>query len=1036
MSPPPVPTVDRRTPKERGRWDSLIPSTRSGARGQRRPSPPEEEDAAILALQYRRLVETCREHVKAVSLETTTDHPLFSSEHSDLVHLMDFLSEHYDRLPVDATVPIVIPELFSTILQWPRVDARLVSRLLPKLLPPLSSPRYAAALLLGGADHTPPRTSQLLHGLQQWLPQSADCLAAVLLILSASDSTAKPSRTNARRALHHDLDMVRLQSYWIAQLDAAMAMTSSRDAGGAEEATSALQLLRCTLQCAPQICSSHTFVPALLFPQYCSTTQVPRGPVCHCVTATTASLLQVWHGDRAPFVGVAGDCLVLFLRHTPWSLWLGHSSTHGAVGKRSPLPRSSFQQNLCDLLHDIIRIAACKLRRRNGDDLDDIEDIAPSMPSLWQAIFMNIPYHCSSGARSSLDYGYEESAVDLVDQLMIGSARSTGRTVLIECVRGCPTPAGVLAHTAVPVEQWLRHRKGRVWVRDLLVWFLKENGTSTVGTSLLSKNVSLLCAILGSYPSILLDQESLDESDGNTCVENQNDTWPLFQRFTNQFSANDPVFAARCIEKLLHGRQCYMKSQIEWHQRELLEFCVPMMERWILQDPCDSAVATLAMSGFASLFPQDWDTIPFLACPVDVKRLIRQMIALCTSASRSDSFRSSSCKAMGSFCTNFIASRFCNGASDLDNNGTIRLEFCVDVLSSMKYILVNDNSSSVQCMAMFVIGNLSHSIVQSLHAASLPYDDSLACGLSQELELIHAVTALCLLSISKDHAKNEKLVTNAVRTTGYMTVLMVDLQKRGAQLSGLELIISEDSIQQLVQRVLHTYTQNIRTAIELGSSSDDDPAQNRWSWKQRSGIKKQGWGSCNALSFLFENNLWIDSFGSDTSDSIVFYQEATSCLVECLENLNMVHEKIVVSACVALRSIPDLTLLESNVLSRSLVACTMILFDEGSEFTTGIQRQQMQKLHTEVAGFLFRLVSHVSIPQLHLALQVPAFCSCLDDLYCWMIQHTSLPGHTYHCFAVAISNAAANVSVQVEEQFQCQAQSYSSRVQLDVSEEL
>jgi hypothetical protein len=342
--------------------------------------------------------------------------------------------------------------------------------------------------------------------------------------------------------------------------------------------------------------------------------------------------------------------------------------------------------------------------------------------------------------------------------------------------------------------------------------------------------------------------------------------------------------------------------------------------------------------------------------------------------------------------------------------------------SFKQILLMHKYTVAVQSMAMFAIGNLSHAIVTATATAFTILDTM------YDMDILLSLTELCLQSMSNP---NEKLATNAVRTTGYMTGIIL---RYHCQLLG-KYDCYRSTTNELLQRVTKVYVAHIRSAVALGSSLDTYNDVN-CSWKQKMAIKKKGWGSCNALSFLLERNILTELCYSERASDIAYSigKEVVSCLVECIESLNIVHEKIVISASIALRSISDISSLDDgdndHLLGRVMVACCTFVFANES-----IGEPKPKHLLVEIDLLLSYLLSNCTMQIVQGALKLETFVFTLPQLFKWMVKQNSSPS-SFECFAISIAMSGLNVDVEVEQQFMNHFRSHGTNIHSDLLDEI
>lgn len=196
-------------------------------------------------------------------------------------------------------------------------------------------------------------------------------------------------------------------------------------------------------------------------------------------------------------------------------------------------------------------------------------------------------------------------------------------------------------------------------------------------------------------------------------------------------------------------------------------------------------------------------------------------------------------------------------------------------------------------------------------------------------------------------------------------------------------------------------------------------------------IRKQGWGSCNSLSFLLERNVFAHvhfTNGDDDGSDLV------SCLLECFENIYTIHEKIVLSACSAFRSIPDLSVMivSDKLYGRAIAACCMFLFgDESTKYSGSPQKN----IYGEMELVLATVLSRCRATSIVEALRDETFVSNIHQLFQWMLLQGFSP-EPFRLFTNAFSLSGSVTDVNVEQQFINHIRSNNSNIQSDLEDEL
>jgi hypothetical protein len=309
-------------------------------------------------------------------------------------------------------------------------------------------------------------------------------------------------------------------------------------------------------------------------------------------------------------------------------------------------------------------------------------------------------------------------------------------------------------------------------------------------------------------------------------------------------------------------------------------------------------------------------------------------------------------------------------------------------------------------MALFAVGILA----QALLSHSSPH---IANGLDAHLVIKLAESSLTLMADA-----DKKVAVTAVRATGCFACLV--LQHRDyleASAVGFRAVA-------YLEGVVQSIVQNVRAAVSLALCT----GLGHLSWKQRSGIKKQGWGACNALANLFKHDI-----SKEASGCARICQEAVSCLMNCAEHVSSLNEKVAISALAALQSIDRISLsrilLDATTAGYALESCFVFLFDECNF------RVMNPYLLLEVKAFLAHVLPCVSALDVKHMIQSDALTSRLGQLYLWMVEQ-DCPLATFACIAVALQTWGVCIDMQVEQQFFNRAMCRGTQFQNDQLDEL
>ena len=1007
--------------------------------------------------QYRFLQAAC---YHSLQQNGTSKSPVFLLE-SPFYNLLDFMANHFKILPAEETATVVVYDillpmlvLISTSEEWQQLPGNAavtsltisIANIIQTLL--LSSPHASAMLspiTLISMEDVPvgdysildlnhvhqsnqdqsdnknnPTRLKLWSVLQQCLPMTVECFTLCVQVTKRlDDNLTLPNRATTKLStIHHasphhvHLDLFHVIKYL---REAFVTATEHLTDQVSESATLfkqlgyGLHLLLALLQYKPTnkvLTSSVSFIQSILFRNYATRNDSRQHRAVDCPfcgwhhTETQSSFLKILHGNPSQ-KALALQCASELLQSMPLSLWLGS-------GSKKSKKLSTFQQNVIDVLEEFIRIAICQVKQPlllTSSHSEDRKSL-PATETYIKAILTHIPFDDAEGfLQNTGSRGYDTLAVALVDAMLsqsLASIKNGYAPIIKECLRGHTTTTGPLSRTSPPLEIWLQ-QKGRAFLKQLL--------SRTVLSVPSPSELSLMYDILRSHPELIFtNPTTIDQEDASLS------SWSHLERCVKHYTVSEPDMVAQCIEQLLLGRQMYMKELIKIQSvayvsfDELLAVMLPIFESYITGQHVSDFVQGLACSGFSHLLIGDWNMIIEKSSkhgmPI-LKRmlmLIQRITENCTGTCVSEGLRVSCCKAIGNISTTLIPSSIEAENYEMAHRTTMKFFIALQQALSRNY------SIATRCMAMFAIGNLSHTVVTTPKIFNLFHED--------ELDMFIKVADMCIWHMSDI---NEKLATNAVRTTAYMCILVLQCQDQHD--SG---VIAQKQL--LFRRVTTTYVENIRSVIALESLVN--PA-GQPSWKRRMAIRKQGWGSCNSLSFLLERNVSANvhfTNGDDDGSDVV------SCLLDCFENIHTIHEKIVLSACSAFRSIPDLSVMivSDKLYGRAMVVCCTFLFGDESTKCTG---SSQKKVYGEMELVLAKVLSHCRATGILEALREETFVSNLHQLFQWMLHQDCSP-ETFRLFATAFTLSGSVTDVNVEQLFINHIRSNDSNNQSELEDEL
>lgn len=174
------------------------------------------------------------------------------------------------------------------------------------------------------------------------------------------------------------------------------------------------------------------------------------------------------------------------------------------------------------------------------------------------------------------------------------------------------------------------------------------------------------------------------------------------------------------------------------------------------------------------------------------------------------------------------------------------------------------------------------------------------------------------------HAQNssiiscfEKVSSNAIRSIGHLTVLLLDESYR------VSLVAVPWNVDLFCQNVVLAMSEKVSSVPTVLSNS----CGARLSWKQRSNIKKHGRIACNSLALMLQN-LRISDMAAH--DGVVPCQTALKSIFKCVNCLGTtLDEKVIVAAILASRALPSSSLArvsgKSGLVGKTIVSCISFL---------------------------------------------------------------------------------------------------------------
>jgi hypothetical protein len=912
-------------------------------------SQKSDGDQALI-VRFRLLRDACRSNEDQHGSKENLPSP--QVDPSKVAALAGFVARHRDILPAEETATAVVRDIFLPLL-GAGVASNVTSIIFDAISELLQNDKHASAMLAhltegveeSGTEHVAKNATRvrLFAVLQEMLPDSAACLTSALRAAHRVDGrSAIPA---AARKLDHGVGSTSEISLSAVKDFLASSLKDSVD----EQPTlDAMNLLLALSRFMPH--SAQSLVSILLWDN------APHSSACrhcHCGFSSEddnmpSAFLRTLHSVRDPeTLSVTMQCAAALLGSLPLHQWLPSSSSttrHLAspaiTSQRRHCSPSSFQTLVAKAVGSLLRIAICRRL--------DCQDAAYA--AFVKSILVQVPYSIHDDGRFTSSCTYGSMAIELVNQL---SLSVSGQKIMVDCLGGHVTPSGRLTETSIPVDAWLRSSRGSSFVEDLLCRGLQPNVEKSI--------IRLIQAIVRVSPGAVLHRRK---------------TWTKLRIFIESAIYRSPLLAAQTLERLLRGRFDFMKepaAPCDMTEIEFLAFTMPLLASFASKEQ-SRPVQCAGCEGYASLRHDDWLCTSFQA-----EAHIKLLLSRC-SAETPEDVAATACKAIGSVCSTYFESK---------NEDALDSGLVSDIIHSLCHPM--DRPGSVQCMALFAMGNLT----QTLYRRSLNLGQQGACDICFVAEL-----SLALIS-----SANEKVAVNAIRVSAWL-VCWVFRYPTACETARRDHAFSAVTY---LQHVVQALRDSIRSVLLLCNDG-----VHLLTWKQRSKAKKQGWGACNALAVLFENHFATSSGYEDMTWSI--YETAVSSLMDCIANLTRLHEKVAMSAVAALvkldRSSFATLVASTDKVGMSLVSCADFLFQDRHD------RPQHEQMQREVAALLTLLLFCTTPAHVRDALQSHSFVARLDRMFAWMVE-ADYPTAWFQCFCEALFHVSCqgDIPVHVQQQF-------------------
>lgn len=435
------------------------------------------------------------------------------------------------------------------------------------------------------------------------------------------------------------------------------------------------------------------------------------------------------------------------------------------------------------------------------------------------------------------------------------------------------------------------------------------------------------------------------------------------------------------LKSLLEGRKTYGICEGAAFSASLIPLILPLLNE-------DKGNKERSCSIYGSFLTPDWELIEKLEDGCGSR--VRCLLSVCVDMDAIGKVRSEACKTVGDMCPALLA-RDSPEATGL----------CSSIVSHMSLAL-KDHHAAVRGMALYALGNLAIAI--------------------KDWSKYSPVLSLCTCDISELVSQgindfDDKVAGNAIRALGHIASLRFKIERCGGT------IREECSSVIFFDRVM----------TELGTRLDAALPTHQLklpglTWKQRSAIKKHAWGAAHSLSTIFKIGIGsLDEYRSGCAGAVASLLRCMCCAVD-------VHEKIALSAGMALRTLDSLSLRlltrQSLWLSAATGACTVLLSKIGATpfLSTGLVKEiELLLLHFLRSCTLSDASSIVT--------SVSRSKRYLNFLYEWMVSK-NLPSEVFNTFLMAMSKHGVDIDVRVERSFACRAVNPCMHEQIDTEDEI
>jgi len=176
-------------------------------------------------------------------------------------------------------------------------------------------------------------------------------------------------------------------------------------------------------------------------------------------------------------------------------------------------------------------------------------------------------------------------------------------------------------------------------------------------------------------------------------------------------------------------------------------------------------------------------------------------------------------------------------------------------------------------------------------------------------------------------------------------------------------------------------------------------------WKQRQATKKHSWGACNSLAMLFKLDFVRENLHTER-------QSAITVLIQCIEHLQDMNEKIVCAASAALRVLDSKEICEglhgTDSWSNALLVCMSFVL--GGTNDNG-------RLFTEIEKFLLFSSEVITVDVASSVLRSKRLSDSDLLLLCDWMDEKKLPLECFGTFAAAMREESVTIDISTEIRF-------------------